>query len=605
MGGANLQKTKMALSLTVQGVTVSLPTLSGVAFRFQESTLILDFNSFSGSVSLYPNKENATSHKESVTDMIIDRAFDGIQTDESPEPVESSSDFPFPLAQSAVRTNAHHNQSSVSIREPVLDSVSLKTPAPKTRAKPTNKRSSKATPGNSSVSPPKRRRIKKIPSDETSDSPSASAVVATKGSKGTKNTSLEDAKKTLQPLLDNVSVMTSLQPPLSADSHSSSIFSSSHATTNILSNQDAAIQVAVGRTPSDPTPRFKSISKSPAAEEDRLVSMVNLPSSPIKISTAVVTATWSWSPKLVRGEAPPARWGHSATLVDGRLLVYGGYNETNKTLNDLFVLDIENGVWHCQINGENDPRAWHSATYVPSKRSLLVFGGEKETETGETDALKQLMVLDCELMLWYPPVVNGAGPSARAGHSATLIDHELILFGGCAGRKWLNDVHVLDLERWSWSKPSISGKAPFARSYHTSSILPNQRILFVGGNNSDCSYRNIHILNRSNWSWEHPQTLGVKPAPLTGHSCNVLDDRFVVVFGGWDYTSKSDAVPYEDVFLLDTLSWTWHSVKSIGNTPGGRVGHTAVTVGDSDQILCFGGYGKETFWNDLYILSKE
>ena len=46
------------------------------------------------------------------------------------------------------------------------------------------------------------------------------------------------------------------------------------------------------------------------------------------------------------------------------------------------------------------PRAWHTATYLPGKELVIVFGGERNTETGTPDVLDDLMVLDIDLMLW-------------------------------------------------------------------------------------------------------------------------------------------------------------------------------------------------------------
>jgi hypothetical protein len=59
-----------------------------------------------------------------------------------------------------------------------------------------------------------------------------------------------------------------------------------------------------------------------------------------------------------------------------------------------------------------------------------------------------VQVLDTDIFLWYPPHVTGPGPSARSGHTASLLGDDLVIFGGSGGRVWKNTVHVLDTVRW-------------------------------------------------------------------------------------------------------------------------------------------------------------
>lgn len=42
--------------------------------------------------------------------------------------------------------------------------------------------------------------------------------------------------------------------------------------------------------------------------------------------------------------------------------------------------------------------------------------------------------------------IYGKGPGPRAGHSATLLDRRLIIFGGSHGTKYLGDMYLLDTD---------------------------------------------------------------------------------------------------------------------------------------------------------------
>lgn len=163
------------------------------------------------------------------------------------------------------------------------------------------------------------------------------------------------------------------------------------------------------------------------------------------------------------------------TMIDHkRVLVYGGQTidpttQTARPLADLFVYDLLEKTWTKPINTEGVARCWHSANFLPDRQLLLCFGGDAvEEKTGKTITTDQVMVLDTEIMLWYPPTVSGQVPSGRSGHSASLLHktNELVVFGGVKNGKWLNSLSVLDTNRWKWSTPKTIGDAPPPRSYH-------------------------------------------------------------------------------------------------------------------------------------------
>jgi hypothetical protein len=120
----------------------------------------------------------------------------------------------------------------------------------------------------------------------------------------------------------------------------------------------------------------------------------------------------SWSRPPTKGVPPAARWGHTTTLIgEGKLMVFGGHDGT-AMLSDLHVLDTSSLTW--------------TQAFPPKSES-------------------------------NPNV----GPSARAGHTATLINgNMLLIFGGGDGSKILNDVWLLDTTSLTWIRPTISGNAP-------------------------------------------------------------------------------------------------------------------------------------------------
>lgn len=264
-----------------------------------------------------------------------------------------------------------------------------------------------------------------------------------------------------------------------------------------------------------------------------------------------------------------------------------------------------------------------------------------------TSDKNNLMALDTEILLWFPPAVSGDVPHGRSGHSASLLpsSQEIVFFGGAKGGKQLNTIAVLDTTRLIWKSPKVAGVAPKARSYHSATALLAthvgsthggaegghqadsisnstnatvnvcQRVVIFGGNDDKESFNEIHVLEKiegaeTSWRWFHPTVSGTPPGPRTGHSATLMtDQKTICIYGGWDPSEdadlKDDEVIFQDSFLLDTETWTWkqgtapvfngHSMDASKGTDGGarRVGHAAVlnTVNNSskNEVVVFGG----------------
>jgi len=327
------------------------------------------------------------------------------------------------------------------------------------------------------------------------------------------------------------------------------------------------------------------------------------------------------------GNIPMGRWGHTLTLVDhSRIVLYGGQTydtstNTLRTLSDLYLYDMNKRKWNKPINCESLSRNWHTTTFLPDRQLLIAFGGEShDAKSGKNVTTDQVMVLDTEIMLWYPPSVSGTIPAGRSGHTSSLLpsSNDLVIFGGVGKNgKWQKNVAVLDTARWKWSLPKIMGSSPRARSYHTATPVPRAGkggsglLVIFGGNDDEKSFNSVHVLdtmpNPENgeghedpngeksstssssssssstekvWRWSHPTVSGTPPSPRTGHCATLLEDgKTILIYGGWDpceddgagnidgtttcdnknasVAQSDEEMIYGDSFLLDTEAWTW------------------------------------------------
>lgn len=134
------------------------------------------------------------------------------------------------------------------------------------------------------------------------------------------------------------------------------------------------------------------------------------------------------------------------------------------------------------------PRCGHTATMV--EKRLLVFGGRGGGGPimGDLWALKGLIDEERETPGWTQLKLPGQAPSARCGHTVTSGGHYLLLFGGHGTGGWLsrydvyyNDAIILDRVTAQWKRLPISNdEPPPPRAYHTMTSI-GARLLLIGG----------------------------------------------------------------------------------------------------------------------------
>ncbi|KAG5184824.1 hypothetical protein JKP88DRAFT_313869 [Tribonema minus] len=220
------------------------------------------------------------------------------------------------------------------------------------------------------------------------------------------------------------------------------------------------------------------------------------------------------------------------------------------TFGDLHVCTLAPGAaaaaWTSPVNCAAQPRAWEASCFLADKNLLVTFGGERGSD-GDIECLDDIMVLDTEIFLFYPPATSGKPPSARSGHTAAILGKDVVVFGGARGSKWQNNLYALDTDRWQWRCPPTEGGAPKPRSYHSATAIgPDRtagpgsgpRMLVFGGNSEGEAFNDVVVLEACagrRWRWSRPMVMGDAPAPRTGHAAALLPDgRSVLVSGGWD-----------------------------------------------------------------------
>ena len=158
---------------------------------------------------------------------------------------------------------------------------------------------------------------------------------------------------------------------------------------------------------------FGGFSDFPSLDITRLYSLVN--------------NTWWHS----SGLGPDRRFDHSMTYdsINNRVVLFGGSNES-QLFSDTWIFNFQNYSWNQIItNPTPSARKNHSMAFDPSSGSVLLFGGE-----GDTDRFDDTWVFDVSTQVWQK-MSPSMSPSARFGHSITVDGSKgkAVLYGGDDG----------------------------------------------------------------------------------------------------------------------------------------------------------------------------
>ncbi len=160
-----------------------------------------------------------------------------------------------------------------------------------------------------------------------------------------------------------------------------------------------------------------------------------------------------WKFPQIQGNPPQSRYGHSAIRYQNSMIIFAGEdNETNITLNDVHILNLESWTWEKpQVSGEIPPsRSFHTA--VLNKEQMVVWGGyEEQIEGGYLCHDTAVYILELKTWHWSQVIPDGTPPVARSHHSAALFKDKLFIDGGSYDIYFsYNDLHLLDLTTMSW-----------------------------------------------------------------------------------------------------------------------------------------------------------
>ncbi|KAL7398491.1 hypothetical protein ABVT39_010742 [Epinephelus coioides] len=197
-----------------------------------------------------------------------------------------------------------------------------------------------------------------------------------------------------------------------------------------------------------------------------------------------ISSVVGWEIPTTSGPPPPPRESHTAVVANGRngnrLIIYGGMSGCR--LGDLWVLHTDSLTWSKPaLNGIAPlPRSLHSATTINNK--MYVFGGwiplvmddvKVATHEKEWKCTNTLACLNLDSMCWETVLMDSLEenvPRARAGHCSVAINSRLYIWSGRDGyrKAWNNQVCCKDLWYLETERPCAPSRVQLVRANTTS-----------------------------------------------------------------------------------------------------------------------------------------
>lgn len=298
----------------------------------------------------------------------------------------------------------------------------------------------------------------------------------------------------------------------------------------------------------------------------------------------------------------PRRVNHAAVCVGDFIYSFGGYctgeeYRFNESI-DVHVLNTQTLRWilltqrRCEngtlLKYPEVPFQRYGHTAVTYKDKIYMWGGRNDESLCNV-----LYCFDPKTLNWSRPVVTGAVPGSRDGHSACVIDNCMYIFGGFVEEinEFSCDVHALNFDTMEWRYIQTFGVPPSFRDFHTAENIHGRMYIFGGRGDKHSPYHSedemycpeIVYLDLKTKVWHRPSTTGKVPVGRRSHSMFIYNN-LIYVFGGYNGLLDQH---FNDLYTFDPKANCWNIVKPHGKPPTPRRRQVGIVKGS--RLFLFGG----------------
>ncbi|MBX9702443.1 MAG: hypothetical protein K2X74_23600, partial [Acetobacteraceae bacterium] len=147
---------------------------------------------------------------------------------------------------------------------------------------------------------------------------------------------------------------------------------------------------------------------------------------------------------------PQPRSGHTAVLFQNSMYIYGGRDRNQQYFADIWCFDFNTHAWRqLHPNGFAPPPTYNHSSVV-FRDCFYIFGGYgSDDRSGASKFVSghrhgNLFEYSFHANRWsLVRTLGGVSPSPRLGHTMTMVDDRLMLFGGWDRNGYRNDLYTI------------------------------------------------------------------------------------------------------------------------------------------------------------------
>ena len=284
-----------------------------------------------------------------------------------------------------------------------------------------------------------------------------------------------------------------------------------------------------------------------------------------------------------------ARDSHTATLLpDGNILIAGGYNSINSSLDSAELYYPSTGQFVTISQPMDFARDSHTATLLLNGKVLVTGGYNSINGTLSSAELYEPATGT------FTPIASPMG-DARRGHTATLLaDGKVLIAGGINNANtYLSSAELYNPATGTFIP--IASAMGAARQRPSATLLADGKVLIAGGApNANGSLSSADLYDPVTGTFSPTGTMGTARRV---HTATLLADGKVLVAGGINNASTY----LLSAKLYDPVTFTFSSTGEIGTTRGG---HTANLLSNGKVLIAGGTSNANTYLKSAELYPK-
>ncbi|KAM9322313.1 uncharacterized protein KZ484_020534 [Pholidichthys leucotaenia] len=316
-------------------------------------------------------------------------------------------------------------------------------------------------------------------------------------------------------------------------------------------------------------------------------------------------ASGHWLEKEIRGEAPSPRYGHALAVAGDVAFLFGGACSINQEedssvyFNDFHMLTVtaDDVTWEEIPQSGDVPSAREGHTLSVVKGRLYLFGGASTSEA--TECLPGVYRFDIVSLTWDCLAVGGVALRALR-HSSAVIGDNIYVYGGMVDGNPTDDLMVCNTVSLTWTPVKTSGSLPPALWGQSCSVVGEQIFMFGGFGAAGEFCRDLYVFNTENLLWHKWEVKGESPTACSGQTLTAHHDKDIYLFGGKNRNEDGPATSSNEIHKLSIAKMKWKVPLYVGIPPTRRYGHTAFIL--HSHLYVFGGKNEEQDFNDLRVM---